>query len=167
MFITPLQCRAARGLLGISQAALAKPAHIAPTTVADFEAGIRVPNVNFLKAIGDVLEEAGVDLVPSNGDGPGVRLRETSGPRLPESPPITPEQCRAARAVLNISQAGLAKKAGAGRSTVADFERGARLPGPDQLVTLRLTLEAAGIIFVDGDGRLGPGLRVRKDASKT
>ncbi|HEX9868384.1 MAG TPA: helix-turn-helix transcriptional regulator [Candidatus Tectomicrobia bacterium] len=162
MFITPIQCRAARGLLGLSQAAVAQPAHIAPTTVADFEGGVRVPNVNYLKAICAVLEAAGAELIPDNGGGPGARLRDAPRSRTSDNLAISPEQCRAARAVLNLSQVGLARKAGAGRSTVADFERGARVPGPDQLATLRNVLEGAGIIFIESDGTGGLGVRLRK-----
>ena len=74
---------------------------------------------------------------------------------------ISPEQCRAARGLLNMSQADLAKAAGVAQSTVADFERGARMPIPNNLTAIRSTLEAAGIDFIDPNGG-GQGVRMRK-----
>ena len=73
---------------------------------------------------------------------------------------ITPEQCRAARALLNLSQTGLAEMAGIGRSTVADFEREARSPTADNLVAMRGALEKAGIVFIDPNGG-GQGVRFK------
>lgn len=40
---------------------------------------------------------------------------------------ITPEQCRAARAILNWTQLDLAEKADLSRKTVADFEHDIRV----------------------------------------
>jgi hypothetical protein len=44
----------------------------------------------------------------------------------PAEPQITPEQCRAARAWLNWTQAELAQRASVGLSSVKDFEKGSR-----------------------------------------
>jgi len=74
---------------------------------------------------------------------------------------ISPKQCRAARALTDLSQSDLADTAGVGRSTVADFERGARIPTPENLDAIRNTLEAAGIEFIDENGG-GVGVRLRK-----
>ena len=63
---------------------------------------------------------------------------------------MTPEQCRAARAWLNLSQDALAKAASVGVSTVRDFEAGRREPTRNNLTAMRAALEAAGIAFVDG-----------------
>ena len=73
---------------------------------------------------------------------------------------ITPEQCRAARALLDWSQSALAEATGAGQSTVAKFERGIREPHASTLKKLRATLEAAGVEFIDENGG-GPGVRLR------
>jgi transcriptional regulator with XRE-family HTH domain len=74
--LTPPVCRAARGLIGYSQSELAKRSNLAPQTIADFERGARIPLPNNLAAMQRALETAGVVFVPSNGDGPGVRLRK-------------------------------------------------------------------------------------------
>ncbi len=66
---------------------------------------------------------------------------------------MTPEQCRAARAWLNISQNDLASVARVGASTVRDFEAGRRIPIANNLAAMKAALEAEGIAFVDiGDG---------------
>ena len=74
MPITPAQCRAARALVDMDQAALADGAMITRGVIVDFEKGRRVPTRNNLAAIQRVLEEAGVEF--TNGDAPGVRLRK-------------------------------------------------------------------------------------------
>ena len=68
---------------------------------------------------------------------------------------MTPEQCRAARAWLNLSQEELAKGATVGVSTVRDFEAGRREPTRNNLAAMRVALEGAGIAFVDDGGALG------------
>lgn len=76
MNISPAQCRAARGLVELDQAELASLASISRNTVADFEKGKRTPNLNNLAAMRTALEAAGVDFIPENGGGAGVRLRK-------------------------------------------------------------------------------------------
>ena len=58
---------------------------------------------------------------------------------------IKPRQCAAARALLGWTQAQLAERANIGISTVADFERGARLPIGAVMYCIRMTLLEAGI----------------------
>lgn len=72
--MTPAQCRAARALLGIEQGHLAESAGVARNTVIDFERGARTPRGASLAAIRAALESAGVEFIPENGGGPGVRL---------------------------------------------------------------------------------------------
>ena len=74
---------------------------------------------------------------------------------------ITPEQCRAARALLDWSQTTLAEAAKAGQSTIAKFERGLRSPHASTLTSIRAALEAAGVEFLDPNGG-GPGVRLRR-----
>ena len=73
--MTPAQCRAARALLGIEQGEVAKAAGIARATLIDFEKEQRVPRVATLGAIRVALEAAGVEFIPENGGGAGVRLK--------------------------------------------------------------------------------------------
>ena len=75
---------------------------------------------------------------------------------------MTPEQCRAARALLNWSQSRLSEEAKVGRATLAEFETGNRLPYARTIDDIRAALESAGVIFVEEDGE-GPGVRLKKD----
>ena len=74
--ITPALCRAARGLLGWNQDALAKAANVGLNTLRNFEAGKSAPMANNLVAIEAALENAGVQFIPENGGGAGLRMKE-------------------------------------------------------------------------------------------
>ncbi len=74
--LTPAQSRAARALLDWSQEKLAATSHLGLSTIRDFEKGRRVPTHNNLVAIRRALEDAGVEFIPENGSGAGVRLRK-------------------------------------------------------------------------------------------
>ena len=66
---------------------------------------------------------------------------------------MTPEQCRAARGWLDLSQDELAKAAGVSLSTVRDFEKGRRVPISATLGAMTIALENRGVGFamlVDG-----------------
>ena len=71
---------------------------------------------------------------------------------------MTPEQCRAARGWLDISQAQLAELANVSQSTVRDFEKGRRVPIGNNLNAMRGVLEAKGIAFSE-TGITGPTAR--------
>ncbi|WP_420792969.1 helix-turn-helix domain-containing protein [Oleispirillum naphthae] len=73
---------------------------------------------------------------------------------------MTPEQSRMARAALNWNLETLAFKSGVSRNTISRFEAGN--PANKATITaMRLTLEAAGVIFIDQNGE-GPGVRLKK-----
>ncbi|MER8492245.1 helix-turn-helix domain-containing protein [Mesorhizobium australicum] len=76
---------------------------------------------------------------------------------------LSPAQCRAARALLDWSQAQLSAASKVATKTLADFERGNRTPYDRTLADIRVALEAAGVIFVDENGE-GPGVRLRKES---
>jgi ribosome-binding protein aMBF1 (putative translation factor) len=74
---------------------------------------------------------------------------------------MTPAQCRAARALVEFSQAELAAKAKVGESTVRNFEAGRSVPVTNNLEAIQRVLESAGVEFIDeNDG--GSGVRFRK-----
>ncbi|MEL7104621.1 MAG: helix-turn-helix domain-containing protein [Pseudomonadota bacterium] len=73
--ISPAQCRAARALLSLSQEELAKAAGIATRTLVSFESGARPAFKRTQNELRTALEAAGAEFIPSNGGGPGVRLR--------------------------------------------------------------------------------------------
>ncbi len=76
MEITAPQCRGARGLVGISQDELARASRVSKRTIASFETGDRQPIPANLAALRAALESAGVEFIPENGGGAGVRLRK-------------------------------------------------------------------------------------------
>ncbi|HYE52698.1 MAG TPA: helix-turn-helix transcriptional regulator [Azospirillaceae bacterium] len=65
---------------------------------------------------------------------------------------ITAAQCRAARALLNITQEDLSKASGVSLPTIKDFERGARNPQARTLRDLRNALEGLGVRLLDEPG---------------
>jgi len=71
--IEPTQCRAARALLGWTQADLSSATGLSGVTIREFENGrdMRASNQTLLRL---TFEKAGVTFIDSNGGGPGVRL---------------------------------------------------------------------------------------------
>lgn len=74
---------------------------------------------------------------------------------------ITPQQIRGARAMLGLTQAELAERAGISKTGLNNIEGGATDPKASTLKTIRAALEAAGAIFVAENGE-GPGVRLKK-----
>ena len=72
-------------------------------------------------------------------------------------------QIRAARALLGISQDELARLSGVGSATIKRLELGTSKPrgNVQTIVRLREALEAAGVVFIDHDEKLGPGVRLK------
>jgi hypothetical protein len=77
--ITPAQCRGARGLLDWTQGRLAEEAAVSLSTVKDFEGGHRTPIANNLAAMRRALEAGGIEFIPENGGGAGVRFHGPAG----------------------------------------------------------------------------------------
>ncbi len=74
---------------------------------------------------------------------------------------LTPEQCRAARALLDWTQADLAERAGVSRSTVRGFENEQHELHRGSAAVIRAAFEAAGVVLIDPDDQ-GPGVRLQK-----
>ncbi|RWM76544.1 MAG: XRE family transcriptional regulator [Mesorhizobium sp.] len=74
---------------------------------------------------------------------------------------MTPEQCRAARGLANISQDDLAKAARVGLSTVRNFEAGRSVPVANNLTAMVLAMERLGVVFIPENGG-GAGVRLAK-----
>jgi transcriptional regulator with XRE-family HTH domain len=72
---------------------------------------------------------------------------------------MTPDQSRAARGLLDWSQAELAARSNLSESTVRDFEKGRRVPSINNLAAIRRAIEAAGVEFIDGDQ---PGVKLMR-----
>lgn len=75
MSLTAAQSRAARGLLDWSQMELGQRSNLSESTIRDFEKGRRVPSANNLAAIQRAFEAAGLEFIPENGGGAGIRFR--------------------------------------------------------------------------------------------
>ena len=65
---------------------------------------------------------------------------------------ITPAQCRAARALLNLTQPQLVESSGVSIGTIAHFEREQRSLMRANMDAIQRALEAAGVEFMDDDG---------------
>ncbi|WP_424361085.1 transcriptional regulator [Methylocystis parvus] len=76
--ITGRQIAAALGLSRLTQAELAKAANISVQTVGRMIAseGPASGMANNVAAVRSALESAGVEFIPENGGGPGVRLKK-------------------------------------------------------------------------------------------
>jgi transcriptional regulator with XRE-family HTH domain len=77
--ITPAQCRAARALLDWTQNDLAEATSLSVVTIRAFEKGGEMRDSNRTLLV-LTLEAAGVQFIPRNGGGPGVRLKREGPP---------------------------------------------------------------------------------------
>jgi transcriptional regulator with XRE-family HTH domain len=91
MHMTPALCRAARSLVDWTQERLAEAANVGQSTVRNFEAGRSVPVPNNLAAIHAALEAAGVEFIPENGGGAGVRMKKPEATTTRSADPEHPE----------------------------------------------------------------------------
>src|SRR5450759_1261373 len=74
--ITPMQVRAARGLLDWSRDQLATASSVPKRTLVRFEGADGAARPSTLAAIRAALEAAGIEFIAEDGGGPGVRLRK-------------------------------------------------------------------------------------------
>ena len=76
---------------------------------------------------------------------------------------ITPEQIRAARGLLDWTQAELARAAGLSEVAVKNLERGRTDPRASTLSAIQQAFDRAGLVFLDpGDTRNGgSGVRLK------
>lgn len=73
------QCRAARAMLDWSREDLAAKSGVSRPTLADFETAKRKPYDRTLSDIRHTFEAAGLEFIPENGGGAGIRFRERKG----------------------------------------------------------------------------------------
>jgi transcriptional regulator with XRE-family HTH domain len=72
--IMPAQIRAARALVDWTREDLAGACGVTVRTLARIESSQTVPRASTLSALSAALEAAGIEFIPENGGGPGVRL---------------------------------------------------------------------------------------------
>ncbi|WP_256947292.1 helix-turn-helix domain-containing protein [Haematobacter genomosp. 1] len=70
-----LQCKMARAATGLGVRELAKLASVSPDTIARLERGDEL-RASTIETIQTALEAAGVEFIPENGGGAGVRLKK-------------------------------------------------------------------------------------------
>jgi DNA-binding XRE family transcriptional regulator len=75
--------------------------------------------------------------------------------------PMTRDQCRAARALLHMTQPQLAKKAHCSLTTLVNYELNRRYVTDEMIQSIQSALEKAGVEF-DGNG----GVKLRKGTRK-
>lgn len=73
------------------------------------------------------------------------------------SPRMSPAQCRAARGLLDWSQAKLAEKAHLGRPSVAQFEQSKRQSARETLADIETAFRLAGVLFTYGSDEFPNG----------
>lgn len=74
---------------------------------------------------------------------------------------ITPAQCRAARALVEMTQNELAQASGVSLRSINNFERGERMLMRANMSSIVATLATAGVVFIDENSD-GPGVRLAK-----
>ncbi|WP_065375695.1 hypothetical protein [Ensifer adhaerens] len=73
---------------------------------------------------------------------------------------ITGPQCRAARALIEISREMLASFSGVDEDTILRFERKLETPGDEVILSLKHALENAGAVFLP-EGERGIGVQLK------
>lgn len=71
----PIQCKLARTALGWGVVELAKAANVSTQTIVRLERGEELRKTT-LERITQVLENGGIEFIPENGGGVGVRFRD-------------------------------------------------------------------------------------------
>jgi transcriptional regulator with XRE-family HTH domain len=130
---------------GWSQGKLAKRAGVSKAALSQWESGARQPRVEELEAVLDALgtDAAGRAFVFAHIEAPRAfrHLRATADPGL-GPPPAAGDLLRAMRLRKGWTQEQAAARVGVVRSAVAHWERGDRLPAPEQLQALCYALGA-------------------------
>ena len=74
--LIPAQIVGARAMLGMTRGHLAAKVGMSVTGLANIETGLSDPKASTLEAIQDALEAAGVEFIPEDTKGAGVRLKK-------------------------------------------------------------------------------------------
>ncbi len=83
MKISPAQCRMARAALQIGVRELAEMSGVSAMTITRFENGHSKGYPDTWGRLGQALEAAGLEFIPENGGGAGVRFKQPGDPAQP------------------------------------------------------------------------------------
>jgi transcriptional regulator with XRE-family HTH domain len=149
--MTPLLSRTARTILGWTQTELGKYSGTSLNIVRYYESARRVSPSDGVDNIRRSLTGAGINFIEERGMYVAVRMKGLSWPA----------RCRGARALLDWTQLRVAEASEVSEMTVMRLELERFPPTRATLAVVRAALEDAGVIFLEDDGRLGPGVRLR------
>ena len=80
---------------------------------------------------------------------------------------ISGAQCRAARALTDVSRSMLSEQSGVAEAVIGAFEDRLASPAPSDQAALRQALEVFGAQFIDDDEHGGRGVRLKFDAGES
>ncbi|TIO11077.1 XRE family transcriptional regulator [Mesorhizobium sp.] len=80
---------------------------------------------------------------------------------------ISPQQCRAARILIQVDRPLLAAASGVSAQAILSFERSGRSLPDAEMLALRQALEGLGAEFIREDAMGGAGVRLRFDADQS
>jgi DNA-binding XRE family transcriptional regulator len=148
--ITPAQCRAARAVLRISQPELGTLSNLSRDVIVRLErasGGLHYTTPGLVEA---ALSARGITLIHDE-TGPGLRIERevpvTSQMAADEI--VTPRQCRAARAMLDMNLRHLARLVAVNKQRLLDHESGKSQVDLTLLKRIRATLVVNGIVFTN------------------
>ena len=155
--VVAAQCRAARALLGITQVELASLAGLSKDVIVRMEMGRRDLHRDTVHHISVALAQNGLAFMHDDMSA-GVNLRRNAV-EITYEEVLTPVQCRAARALLEMSRARLASLVRVDKAKIADYELGRGNLDQARLRRVRANLGVHGVIFVNEPRFVGVKLR--------
>ena len=148
--ITPAQCRAARAALSITQPELGQLSKLSRDVIVRLERGATGLHYTTPGLVEAALASRGVNLVHDEL-GSGLRIARTRplSAEMAADEIISPAQCRAARAMLDISLRHLAKLVGINKKFLHDHEGEKAQVDAAILKLVRATLVVNGIVLTN------------------
>jgi DNA-binding XRE family transcriptional regulator len=148
--ITPAQCRAARALLGLTQPELGELSSLSRDVIVRLERGEKDLHYTTPGRVEAALKSRGVSLVRDEmGVGVKFERHPPVGAEELAGEIITPAQCRAARALLDVNTRDLATLVGGRKRDLHHHESGQGQVDPALLKLIRATLVVSGIVFTN------------------
>ena len=87
-------------------------------------------------------------------------LHEVPNALKTENDMITGSQCRAGRALVEVTRGKLSIRSGVDEAVIEAFERKLEKPEPDAIAALQTALELLGAVFIEENGG-GIGVRLK------